>query len=477
MKKTLYVLCFVLLLTPAAVAFYHRYVERHQIVILSTNDMHAAIENFPRLAEAVEECRDTATVVLVDAGDRWTGNAFVDLAPEPRKPIIDLMNELRYDVGTFGNHEFDGGKEFLARMLPEYGFRLVCANIESEDGTFPYVAPSTIVEADGVKIGFVGVVTNYDNGHPDGNHSCFEGLRFPDPQQSAIDEAAAIKRKCDIMVLVSHMGYDKDLELAGRTDDYDLIISGHTHVLADTVVCNTVIGQTRKSLIAVGATKITMRGLDIRSIEYENIMLDGYEADDDFQEMVDEIMADPHLHEKVGYNAVPLDRVGLADMQTSIIARATGSDVGFYHYGGIRLTELAADSISRAKLFDLEPFFSTVTTMKMTPEQMRHMIITKYNDTGNAKESHRVDLFSTTPYTIWVDDRGEAVDVTFPKLRPGRLYKVAMCNYIADKYDGIEAVDIEPHEDMKVLDLGIEYFRTHSPVRFSNTPKQHVARR
>ena len=92
MKKTLYVLCFVLLLTPAAVAFYHRYVERHQIVILSTNDMHAAIENFPRLAEAVEECRDTATVVLVDAGDRWTGNAFVDLAPEPRKPIIDLMN-------------------------------------------------------------------------------------------------------------------------------------------------------------------------------------------------------------------------------------------------------------------------------------------------------------------------------------------------------------------------------------------------
>ena len=76
-----------------------------------------------------------------------------------------------------------------------------------------------------------------------------------------------------------------------------------------------------------------------------------------------------------------------------------------------------------------------------------------------------------------LDDRGEAVDVTFPKLRPGRLYKVAMCNYIADKYDGIEAVDIEPHEDMKVLDLGIEYFRTHSPVRFSNTPKQHVARR
>ena len=48
------------------------------LVLLSTNDMHAKIRNFPRLAAAVEACRDTAQlVVLVDAGDRWTGNAYV----------------------------------------------------------------------------------------------------------------------------------------------------------------------------------------------------------------------------------------------------------------------------------------------------------------------------------------------------------------------------------------------------------------
>ena len=86
------------MLAPAGLALYNRHIAQREFVILSTNDLHASIKNFPRLATAVKECRDTVATLLVDAGDRWTGNAFVDLAPEPRKPIIDLMNELGYDV-------------------------------------------------------------------------------------------------------------------------------------------------------------------------------------------------------------------------------------------------------------------------------------------------------------------------------------------------------------------------------------------
>ena len=86
------------------------------VIILSTNDIHAQIQNFPQLATAVAECRDTASVILVDAGDRWTGNAYVDQA-EGRRPVLELMNELGYDVATLGNHEFDHGQAFLGRMI------------------------------------------------------------------------------------------------------------------------------------------------------------------------------------------------------------------------------------------------------------------------------------------------------------------------------------------------------------------------
>jgi 5'-nucleotidase len=226
MKRTLYTLCLILMLAPAGLALYNRYLAQREFVILSTNDLHASIKNFPRLATAVKECRDTVATLLVDAGDRWTGNAFVDLAPEPRKPIIDLMNELGYDVVTFGNHEFDGGSDFLRDMLSKQKFATVCANIEVFEGDFPQVPPYVIVEVDGARVGIAGAVTNYANGYPDGKAESFVGLRFPDPQQRAGEVAAELKDKCDVAVLLSHMGWVKDMELAAfeealaRLDDH-----------------------------------------------------------------------------------------------------------------------------------------------------------------------------------------------------------------------------------------------------------------
>ena len=202
------------------------------LVLLSTNDMHAKIQNFPRLASAVEACRDTAQlVVLVDAGDRWTGNAYVDMAPTPGMPMIALMNELGFDVATLGNHEFDHGQAFLGRMIDSMDFEVVCANVVSDTCTFPQLPPYTVIDRDGIRIGFVGVVTNYEGpGHPAGNESSFAGLEFPDPQAMALKYAAELRPECDVLVLVSHMGDDRDAELLAKgQSQYDVVIGGHTH--------------------------------------------------------------------------------------------------------------------------------------------------------------------------------------------------------------------------------------------------------
>ena len=112
------------------------------LVLLSTNDIHAKIQRFPALATAVAACRDTMpATVLLDAGDRWTGNAYVDLAPTPGMPVIALMNRLGYDAVTFGNHEFDHGQAFLGRLLDSMAFEVVCANVVSDTCTFPPGAP------------------------------------------------------------------------------------------------------------------------------------------------------------------------------------------------------------------------------------------------------------------------------------------------------------------------------------------------
>ncbi|MBQ3026150.1 MAG: bifunctional metallophosphatase/5'-nucleotidase [Alistipes sp.] len=443
-----------------------------EFVILSTNDMHASLDNMARLATAVKECRDTVFTIVVDAGDRWTGNAYVDLA-EGRLPMIQLMNAVGYDVATLGNHDFDPGQQVLAGAIGAAKFEVVCANMHSKGGVLDGVAPNyQIVTPEGVEIDFVGVVTSYANGHPDGNDVNFEGLKFDDPQ--AVAERECEESKGDVKVLLSHMGDDRDLDLAARYGGYDVILGGHTHRLLDTVVNGTVVGQTQRKLKYVGATKIKMRGSKVVSIEYENIPLKNYTKDAEVEAQIKEIEANPALKLVVGSMAKAVNHVGLCNLQTKIIKEATGADIGMYHRGGVRIIEgLPEGDVTIKTLFDNEPFFSQVHTAIVTPAQLRKLIISKYNDTVNAKESHVVDLYATTPYKIIVDENDMAYDVRFPLLREGKKYRLAVADYVARNYKDFECEE-EVRTPLLVFELDRAYFEKNSPVRISNVMKQSV---
>ncbi len=473
MKKILYLILPIVVL--AGILFYRTTLRKREIVILSTNDIHGTLSTFPNLVSAIKECRDSVETILVDAGDRWTGNAFVDLA-EGRLPIIDLMNYAGYDVATLGNHEFDKGAALLQGAIDHAQFPIVCANIKSNRAELQSIEPTVDIKtSNGIKICFTGVVTAYANGHPDGDDAVFEGLEFTESIMAA-KESGKLCKDADVRVLLSHMGDAKDIELAMTSDCYDVIIGGHTHMFVDTLVCNTVIGQTGRKLKCIGATRILMKGDKIADIQYENIPLAGYQRDSVTVEMIKKIEDNPTLNTSIGLFVNRVTHTGFANLETKVIAEATNADIGFYHYGGIRILDYPAGDISLLTLYNLEPFQSKIHTIDMTPEQMRQMIITKFNDTKNAKESHRVDLFSTTPYSIVVDLAGEAVDVRFPKLRENRKYRVAMADYIGKTYEKIEG-DNHTEHDLLVVDLIEDYVKKHTPIQADNIAKQQIIKK
>lgn len=445
------------------------------VVLLSTNDMHAKIQRFPQLAAAVEACRDTAqTVLLVDAGDRWTGDAYVDMAPTPGMPMIRLMNRLGYDVATLGNHEFDRGQAFLGRMIDSMDFEVICANVLSDTCTFPQLAPYRIVERDGVRIGFVGVVTNYEGpGHPAGNASSFEGLEFPDPQREALRLAAELRDRVDLLVLVSHMGDDRDRELLQSGTPYDLVIGGHTHVLRDTLIGGTLLTQTGKELRNVGATTVRLRGGKVTGIDFRIVPLDDYPESPEYRALVDESYADPTLNAPVGVFGAAADKWGAANWMAAAVADEADADIGFYHIGGVRLDGIPAGGVSTGTVYGLEPFGTKIARMTMTPAQLRRMIVAKYNDEENRKEAHRIDLIATTPYVIVTDAADNAVDVVFPALSEGRSYRVAVPDYVFRNYKELEYTDGRILED-KVADELLEDLRDDSPLMPDNTPRQTI---
>ena len=445
------------------------------VVVLTTNDMHAAIDDFPRLATAVRECRDTVPTLLLDAGDRWTGNVFVDRAAEPRRPILDLMNRLGYDAATFGNHEFDPGQAYLSKMVSLCDFPVVCANIVSDTCSFAQPDPYVIVRRGGIRFGILGVVTNYGhNNHPDGRDDCFDGLTFPDPIERARELGAEVASRCDVPLLLSHMGADKDFLFAQENPDspYAFIVSGHTHQLLDEEVNGLHVGQTLKNLQYVGARVLHFKGRNLKGMEYRNVPLADYEPDPQFAAAVAEIESDTLLLKPAGTLASPVTKTGLAALFNRAAAEATGCEVSFYHRGGIRKDALA-DVVTCADVWNLDPFNSYMHSVRMSYEQMERMIVAKFNDAQNAKESHCVDLFSNVPYVIRTDAAGEAVAVEFPTLRRGRTYSVALCSYVCSTYDEVECEMVVP-EAAVVTTMIFDWLRTHNPADLSDEELQTI---
>ena len=157
------------------------------------------------------------------------------------------------------------------------------------------------------------------------------------------------------------------------------------------------------------------------------------------------------------------------------VADKTDAEVGFYHIGGVRLDSIPAGGMSTARVYDLEPFDSRIAVMRMTPAQMRRMILTKYNDTENRKESHRIDLISTTPYEIVTNAADSALDVRFPQLREGRMYRVAISDYVFKNYHDLDYVD-GAITDIKVADVLLEELEEDSPLEPDNRPHQRIVR-
>ena len=446
------------------------------LVLLSTNDIHAQIQRLPQLATAVEACRDTtANVVLIDAGDRWTGNPYVDRTPIPGLPVIRLLNRLGYDAATFGNHEFDHGQAHLGRILDSMAFPVICANVVSDTCTFPQVPAYKILERGGMRIGLVGVVTNYEGpGYPAGKRESFVGLRFPDPQEMALQYADSLRSQVDLLVLVSHMGDYYDQELLRRGTPYDLVIGGHSHKVCNSVIENTLLTQTGKNLGSLGVTTVRLRGRKVVDMEFRLVDLDDYDAAEPYASEVVAYYADPELNQPAGTFRNGGDKLRIGQWIARNLAASQKSDIGLYHRGGVRLDTIPEGPVSRATIYALEPFNSTVVVQSMTPAELRRIILTKYNDTVNLNESHRIDLITSTPYTIVTDADDNAVDVRFPQLQEGRRYRVAYNDYVFKNYAEIDRTAGEQRTDLRINELLLQELGAGRPVSFDDKLLQEV---
>lgn len=243
MKKIL--LVSLLILSLPVVAVYSQVVE---LSIVHTNDTHSRIEAFDKNDAAYPDMGGVArrdayvrqvreqedNVLLFDCGDFSQGTPFYSVFKGEVE--IGLMNEMRYDAATFGNHEFDFGLDNLKELVEEADFPFVCTNYDfSRTPLRRLVKPYLIIKKAGLRIGVIGLGTC-----PDGliQAKNYEGMRFVPPYGIAERTARYLKtrKRCDVVICLSHLGLDCggnihycDRELVARTSSIDIVLGGHSH--------------------------------------------------------------------------------------------------------------------------------------------------------------------------------------------------------------------------------------------------------
>jgi 5'-nucleotidase len=215
------------------------------LTILHVNDTHSHIDpqrsgDYKGRGGVIEQaayidsvrCADgKRNVLLVHAGDFSQGTSyFTELGGNIE---IDVLNALRFDVVTLGNHEFDNGIEELSRRLKNLEAEVVCANYDFEGTALDgLVKPYTIIRRGGKKIGIIGLLTDIMEVV---DADIARMLTYQEPSQVVNRLSGYLKEEkdCDMVICLSHLGYGEDKELAASIRNVDVIVGGHSHTLLD----------------------------------------------------------------------------------------------------------------------------------------------------------------------------------------------------------------------------------------------------
>ena len=222
--------------------------------ILHINDMHSRVDQISRfnsncspsdaeedncfggsarLATAIREYRaaheaDGRAVLTLDAGDQSQGTLYY--TTYGGRAEVQMMNAIGFDAMGIGNHEFNRGAESLARMIDEAEFPFVAGNIKlTEDSPLAgRIAPHLVLERGGERIGILGVTT------PDTVFLSSPGdtVSFQDEIEHLREGVAELQERGVTKILViSHVGFVRDQQIAAEVDGLSAIIGGHSHTL------------------------------------------------------------------------------------------------------------------------------------------------------------------------------------------------------------------------------------------------------
>lgn len=439
------------------------------VAVLTVNDMHSAVDMMPRFAALVDSLKGVYPDMLVfSAGDNRTGNPVNDQYDPANYPMIALMNKVGFDATVVGNHDWDGGVEALQKNIEDADFPFLCANVNLPNDIKLDVKPYVILENQGIKIAVLGLLEIGAKGLPSTHPALFQNITFRKGIE-VIPDYLFLKDKADVFILLSHLGYEDDLEVAERYPVFDAILGGHTHTLVEKPqrqhgVMVTQAGSHLEHAVLTlfriqhgTVSDVRATTFDLRSFKQKNgevqAMVDEFNSDDRFKVALATALTDFQSKEEIGC------------MLTDAVRSVSHADFAFNNTGGIRVNYLKKGPITIKDVYDIDPFNNDVVVFKMTGKQLESFIMESFKKNGKYPS-----YVSGMTYTVNTDSKGYPTSVNIKPVRgtfsAGATYKVAMNDYMASTVR-FESLDDGESLYMTSEEMLIQYLRGKKSVSYS----------
>lgn len=404
-----------------------------EIQLIASNDTHGqittgraidgrAVGGAAYVAAYIERERaeNPTRTLLVSAGDMVGASPPVS-ALLLDEPTIAFANQIGYDVGTLGNHEFDRGIDELLRL--HYGgcspvtepllgcfaganFPVLGANVVWEDTGEPLMPPYRTFKVDGIRIGFIGVVTTETPSIV--VKGATDGLVFLDEAETINRYAAELRAQhVEVIIVLAHKGGDAEtpsspvtgeiVKLANAVDDeVDVIVSGHTHQGYVTEIDGKLVTQAWSYTQGLADIDLLIdrRTQDVVSAKAELIEMwnDAIEPNAKATALVAkyEALVAPLINRQIGTAATDITRAdtagtgeeALGNLITDAQRWKVGADFAFLNPGGIR-ADLAAGPVTWGDLFATQPFGNDLILVDLTGAQIYALLEQQWQQGGN----------------------------------------------------------------------------------------------
>lgn len=390
--------------------------------LIETSDVHGCyfpydfIRNKPmkgslaRVSSYVKEQREKyENVILMDNGDILQGQPvayyynYMDTISEHVCAV--MLNYMKYDVGTMGNHDVETGHAVYDRWVRQCNFPVLGANIVDNKTGKPYLPPYQVIEKEGVKIAILGMITPaIPSWLPE---QLWSGLHFEDMEDCARKWVKIIREKenPDVLVGLFHAGpegnkLDNVVEngsgnVAKSVPGFDVVFMGHDHTRRYEKVVNVegdsvlLIDPANMSKV-VSEVTFTIKKQDgkvvSKQVEGKLVNMDGYAPDADFMNIFSgayETTMDfvsrniGRIEHTISSKEAFFGPSAFVDLIHQLQLDITGADISFCAPLSA-YAEIKKGDICVSDMFNLYKYENLLYTMKLTGKEIKDFLEMSY---------------------------------------------------------------------------------------------------